>query len=298
MPAPSLFCEHKKLRSTCALCGSSRVGPPPAKGPSKHDPDATWHALRLECHARFRGMMKGAKGKPWSAELYWAAYDKPGRVAPRHSEEEDPSTFRGAYYLAMVKLFDISVEGRRIQGYNSLSDWDDMRDYVFRRISADELPKQIAAGTLQIQGGNAAWPRQQIASDLVRSPKLREIVELVGFGAESASDAEIAKRLTKLLEIAKQENAEAGALSLGSKILHAFAPERWPAHWTRSVPDVGEELGVALPDVKSPSDYLAFAKAVRAWKPDLVAADIAFNNAYEELNATGDDDEELPPLDE
>jgi len=307
MPAPSLFCEHKKLRSTCALCGSSRVGPPPARGPAQHDPDATWSALRLECHARFRRLMVGARGKAWSAELYWAAYDKPARVAPRHSEEEDPSTFRGAFYLAMVKLFDVTVEGRRIQGYNSLSDWDEMRDYLFRRVTAEELPAQVAAGKVQVQGGNAAWPRQQIASELVRSPKLRALVEGIAFGEDGtlpaeASDAEVKRRLEALLAEARAEGMEAGALSLGSKVLHAFAPARWPAHWTRSSPEVGDELGVALPEVESPEDYLRFADAVRAFAKkrgdaDLVATDVAFNNAYEEIHAEGDD-EELPPLDE
>gem|GEM_PF-7088143 len=293
--AASLFCEHKKLRSTCPQCGMSRVGPPPARGPAAHDPDATWRALRLACHERFRRMMAGARGKPWSAALYWAAYDKPARVAPRTSDEEDPATFRGAFYLAMVKLFDVTVEGRRIQGYNSLGDWDDMRDYVFRRVSAEELPSQLAAGKLQIHGGNAAWPRQQIASELIRSPRLREAVEIVAFGAEGetpeiASEAEVARRLGALLALARADGVEPGALSLGSKVLHAFAPARWPAHWTRTGPEVGEELGVSLPAVQTPEDYLRFAAAVRAFAasrkdPDLVATDVAFNNAYEEIHA-------------
>jgi hypothetical protein len=256
-------------------------------------------------------MMQASEGKPWSADFYWAAFDKPERRGPKTSEEEDPATFRGAFYLAMVKLFDVTVEGRRIQGYNSLSDWDDMRDYVFRRIAPAELPAQIAAGKLRIHGGNAAWPRQQIASDLVRSDLLRQAVEVVAFGDDSARpqptpdlapDAEIARRLASLERIARAEGIDAGTLSLGSKVLHAFAPARWPAHWTRTSVEVGQELGVALPEVDSPESYLAFAETVRAFAakrgdPDLIGADVAFNNAYEELHAEGDD-EELPPLDE
>src|SRR5581483_8902079 len=157
-------------------------------------------------------------------------------------------------------------EGRRIQGYNSLSDWDEMRDYLFRRVTAEELPAQVAAGKVQVQGGNAAWPRQQIASELVRSPKLRALVEGIAFGEDGtlpaeASDAEVKRRLEALLAEARAEGMEAGALSLGSKVLHAFAPARWPAHWTRSSPEVGDELGVALPEVESPVDYLRFADA-------------------------------------
>jgi hypothetical protein len=279
----------------------SRVGPPPARGPAAHDPDATWRALRLACHERFRRMMTGARGKPWSVALYWAAYDKPARAAPRTSQEEDPVAFRGAFYLAMVKLFDVTVEGRRIQGYNSLSDWDDMRDYVFRRVAAPDLPGQIEAGKVQVHGGNAAWPRQQIASEIIRSPRLREAVEVVAFGADgttpdAAPEAEVARRLAALLAIARAESMEPGALSLGSKVLHAFAPARWPAHWTRASPEVGEELGVTLPEVQTPEDYLRFAAAVRAFAasrgdPDLVATDVAFNNAYEEIHA-GEGDEE------
>jgi len=249
-------------------------------------------------------MMAGARGQPWSAAFYWAAYDKPARVAPRTSLEEDPASFRGAFYLAMVKLFDVTVEGRRIQGYNSLSDWDEMRDYLFRRVPAQELPAQLTSGKVQIHGGNAAWPRQQIASELIRSPRLREAVEAVAFGATgetpgTASEEEVAARLGALLAIARAEGAEPGALSLGSKVLHAFAPARWPAHWTRTSPEVGEELGVALPDVQTPADYLRFAAAVRTFAQsrgdaDLVATDVAFNNAYEEIHAgedAGDDEE-------
>jgi hypothetical protein len=307
MTTKSLFCEHKKLRSTCALCGASRVGPPPAKGPTQHDPDTTWRALRLETHARFRKMSEAARGKPWSPAFYERAFDKAERRGPKTSEEEDPATYRGAFYLTMVKLFDVTVEGRRIQGYNSLSDWDDMRDYVFRRIAPADFPAQVAAKKLQIHGGNAAWPRQQIASDLVRSARLQEAVELVAFGddgvmPDAASEKEIARRLAALEKLAREEGIDAGTLSLGSKVLHVFAPARWPAHWTRTSREVGAELGLDLPEVTSPESYLAFATAVRAFAaargdPDLIGADIAFNNMYEELNAEGDD-EELPPLDE
>lgn len=307
--APSLFCEHKKLRSVCFLCGASRTGAVPAKGPTRHDVDDTWRALRLECHRRFRLLVEKGRSGPWDAATYWSLYDKPDRRGPIHSEEEDPSTYRGAFYLAMVKLFDLSVDGRRIQGYNGLQDWDETRDYLFRAHAPDALPGLMKEGRLRIHGGNAAWPRQQIASDLVRSPRLKEAVETLVFGKDGRGptpdvlgDAETVRRMEALDALARAEGIVIGNVSFASKLLHAFAPARWPAYTNRTSPDVGEHLGAALPPVETPADYLRFADAVRAFAkqkghPDLVAADIAFSNAYEELDAEGDD-EELPPLDE
>lgn len=309
MPAPSLFCEHKKLRSVCFLCGASRVGAAPAKAPARHDVDETWRALRLECHRRFRSMMEGARGKAWTAEHYWQAYDKPDRRGPKPSEEEDPSTFRGAYYLAMVKLFDVSVDGRRVQGYNGLSDWDEMRDYLFRQHAPDALPGLLREKRLLVHGGNGAWPRQQIASELVRSPRLREAVEIVAFGEngatpDAAGEDGILARLRRLDALAREENAPIGSLSFASKILHAFAPARWPAYTHRASPEVGAALGVAIPAVEAPEDYLRFAEAIRAFAKekghaDLAATDVLLSNKYEEMAAEeGDPDEDLPPLDE
>lgn len=307
MPAPSLFCEHKKLRSVCFLCGASRLAAAPAKAPAKHDVDETWRALRLETHRRFRLFVQRARDAPWSADAFWSVYDKPDRRGPKHSEEEDPSTYRGAYYLSMVKLFDVSIDGRRIQGYNGLADWDEMRDYVFRQHAPDALPALLQEKRLLVHGGNAAWPRQQIASDLVRSPRLKEAVETLAFGRDGATpdkapERDVLERLRAVDALARSEGIVVGNLSFASKVLHAFAPDRWPASTNRTDPEVGEELGVTLPSVEAPEDYLAFAEAMRAFSrakghPDLVATDIAFSNAFEEMNVAGDD-EELPPLDE
>lgn len=310
MPAPpSLFCEHKKLKSVCFVCGAARAGAAtPARGPTAHDVDETWRALRLECHRRFRVMLEAARGKPWDEAFYWRAYDRPERKA-KISDEEDPTTFRGAFYRSMVKLFDVTIEERRIQGYNGLADWDEMRDYLFRRHAPGALDGLLTSGKLRVHGGNGAWPRQQIMSDLVRSDRLREAVDTLAFGPEgkgpmpdAADEAEVVRRLRALDGLARAEGVSVGSLSFGSKILHVFAPARWPASTHRTTPEVGEHVGATLPPVETPEDYLRFADAVRAFAKtkghaDLVMADIAFSAAYDELEAEGDD-EELPPLDE
>jgi hypothetical protein len=46
-------------------------------------------------------------------------------------------------------------------------------------------------------------------------------------------------------------------------VLHVFAPARWPALTARTTPDVGEELGVPIPEVDAPEDYARFAAAMR-----------------------------------
>ena len=309
MPGPSLFCEHKKLRSVCFLCGAARAGAAtPARGPAAHDVDASWRVLRLECHRRFRRMLEAARGQPWEEAHYWAAYDRPERNAKR-SDEEDPSTFRGAFYRSMVKLFDVTIETRRIQGYNGLADWDEMRDYLFRRHPPEAFAGLLKDGKLHVHGGNGAWPRQQIASELVRSPRLREAVDAVAFGADGAGplpeaidEAEAVRRLEAVDALARGAGAEVGSLSFASKVLHAFAPARWPAYTHRATPEVGERLGLTLPPVAAPRDYPAFAEALRAYAkakghPDLVMADIQLSAAYDELTSEGDD-EELPPLDD
>lgn len=306
-PAPSLFCEHKKLRSTCMVCGGSRVGPPPAKGPVKHDVDESWHALRLECQGRVRRMIERARTGPWSQEAYYSVYDRPPRREKQRSEEEDPSTFRGAFYLAMVKLFDVTVEGRRIQGYNGLADWDEMRDYLFRRHGPDALRGLVERKELLVHGGNGGWSRQQIGTELIRSPRLEEAVMRLAFGADGATPdrcapEEIARRLQSLEALGREEGIEGTLIPFASKILHVFDPKRWPVLSIRSSPEVGEELGVALPEVATPADYLAFAHAVQAFAKakghaDLDVTDIVFSNQFDLMQVEGDD-EELPPLDE
>lgn len=306
-PAPSLFCEHKKLRSTCMVCGGSRVGPAPARGPVGHDVDDSWHALRLECQARIRRLLERARAGDWSEAAYYEVYDRPPRREKQRSEEEDPSTFRGAFYLAAVKLFDVTVEGRRIQGYNGLADWDEMRDYLFRRQPPEAIPGLLQRKELLVHGGNGSWPRQQIATDLIRSPRLQEAVMLVAFGADGAapdrcSDDEIARRLDALEALGREEGIEGTLVPFASKILHVFAPRRWPVLSVRSSPEVGAELGATLPEVAAPRDYLAFAEAVRAFAKakghaDLDATDIVFSNQFDLMQVEGDD-EDLPPLDE
>lgn len=310
MPAPtSLFCEHKKLRSTCMLCGASRAGPPPARAPAKHDVDDTWRALRLECFARLRRMIERGRQGPWSERAYYEIYEKPERKAVVLSEEEDPSTYRGAFYLAAVKLFDVTVETRRIQGYNALSDWDEMRDFLFRAHAPDALPKLLADGRLRIHGGNGAWPRQQIATELVRKACLQRFVETVAFGAsgvppERADDADVLARLHEAERIAQAEGVTIGTLGFASKILHVFAPARWPAWTNRTSPAVAERVGLVVPEVQTPEDYLAFAAAMRAFAkekghPDLDRTDIVLSNEFEAMEAEdAGDDEELPPLEE
>lgn len=306
MAAPSLFCEHKKLRSTCALCGASRAGPAPARGPVAHDVDDAWHAFRKETHARLKRLLEAGREPGWDASRYYAIYDRPP-VKKGRSEEETPDTYRGAFYLGMVKLFDVTIEGRRVQGYNGLADWDEMRDFVFRRHAPDAYPGLVRDKKLLVHGGNGAWARQQILTDLVRHERLREVVGLVCFGRDGRDPSAITddEALARLRD-AERINAEVGAtqsvLPFASRLLHVFDATRWPALTARTTPEAGAALGVGLPEVQTPEDYLAFARALRAFAKakghaDLDRVDILLTNEADMLEAEGDD-EELPPLDE
>lgn len=293
MPAPSLFCEHKRLVSVCPVCGSARAGAAtPMRGPVQHDVDDTLHAFRAECHRRIRTYLTLVREGAEPAKAYAQAYDamqRRGRVA---SEEEDVSTFRGGFYRAVVKLFDVTIEDRRIQGYNGLADWEEMRDYVFRKYAPDALAQALKDGKLLVHGGNGAWPRQQIATDLLRSDRIRDAVMLVAFGddgtpPEKASDAEVVRRLAAV------EKMDAKTLQLSSKVLHVFAPARWPALTPKTVPEVGEELGHPIPAVETAADYPAFAEAMRAIMKakghvDLDRTDIAVSDAYDAAHAEDD----------
>src|SRR5579884_1479545 len=106
MPTTSFFCEHKRLRSTCLQCRASAplAGPAPATAAPRHDPDATWHALRLECHRRIARLLEAARAPGWERARYDAIYDAP---RARMRDETDPATFEGAFYLAFVKMFDV-----------------------------------------------------------------------------------------------------------------------------------------------------------------------------------------------
>ncbi|MFA5860968.1 MAG: hypothetical protein WDA16_04675 [Candidatus Thermoplasmatota archaeon] len=267
--AASLFCEHKRLKSVCPLCGSARAGAAtPMRGPIAHDVDDTIHAFRHTCHGRLRDYLTRVHEGEAPPKAFAASYDPltgRGRVA---SEEEDPATFRGGLYAGLVKMFDISIDDRRIQGYNGLADWEEMRDYVFRKFSPVELSAAVANGRLKIHGGNGAWPRQQIATELVRSDKVREAAMLLVWGANDvmpadASDDDIVDRLAKVDALSVALRGKTGTVPFSSKLLHVFAPARWPALTPRATPDVGEELGVPIPDVGSPKDYLRFAEAMR-----------------------------------
>jgi hypothetical protein len=179
-----------------------------------------------------------------------------------HSEEEDPATFRGGFYRGMIKMFDITIDGRRIQGYNGLADWDEMRDYVFRKFSPDDLAAAMRTKRLTIHGGNGAWPRQQIATELIRSDAIRDAVMLLAFGSDGrpcaeVSEGEIVRRLDAV------EKMEPKSLSLSTKVLHVFAPTRFPPLTPRATPEVGKELGAPIPDVQSAKEYLAFAESMR-----------------------------------
>lgn len=267
--ATSLFCEHKRLRSVCPLCGSARAGAAtPMRGAVAHDVDDTIHRFRQACHARLRDFLTRVHDGEAPPAAFAAAYDPltgRGRVA---SEEEDPATFRGGLYAGLVKMFDITIDDRRIQGYNGLADWEEMRDYVFRKFAPDALDVAIREKRLLIHGGNGAWPRQQIATELVRSDKVRDAAMVLVWGTngalpEEATDDDIVKRLVAVDELSVALRGKTGTVPFSSKLLHVFAPTRWPALTPRATPDVGEELGVPLPDVQAPADYVAFASAMR-----------------------------------
>lgn len=233
-----------------------------------HDVDDTWHRFRAECHGRSRAYITAVHEGAAPADAYGAAYDALTRRGKVHSEEEDPATFRGGFYRAMIKLFDVTIDDRRIQGYNGLADWEEMRDYVFRKFDPAALGGVLAEGRLLVHGGNGAWPRQQITTDLIRHERIEEAVLHVAFGkngepCEKASDEEVVSRLARVEAIAAEAGIKPGTLQLSSKVLHVFAPTRWPALTARSTPDVGEELGVPLASVETPQDYLRFADAMR-----------------------------------
>lgn len=263
MAASGLFCEHKRLRSVCPLCGAARAGAAtPMRGPVTHDVDDTIHAFRVACRVRIRSYIARVHAGAAPGQAYAAAFTLPQHRGKVHSEEEDTSTFRGGFYRAMVKMFDVTIDDRRIQGYNGLADWDEMRDYVFRKLSPAELDAALASSRLAIHGGNGAWPRQQIASELLRSDKIEEAVMLVAYGEndiapEDADEADIVRRLATV------EKMEPKSLALFSKVLHVFAPARWAPLTPRATPEVGEELGFPIPDVQKPADYVAFSAAMR-----------------------------------
>lgn len=264
MPAPSLFCPHKRLVSVCPLCGSARAGAAtPQREAVRHDVDASWHRFRAACHARARAFVTRVHEGEAPEAAYWAAYARVGRRGRVASEEEDPSTFRGGFYRAFVKMIDITIDDRRVQGYNGESDWDELRDYVLRKLAPDALDAALADGRLLVHGGNGAWPRQQIASELLRTDGIEAAVMDLAFGKDGvscadAADAEVVARLERFVKL------DPKGLPLATKVLHVFAPARWPALTPSTRPDVGEELGHPIPAVAKPRDYPAFADAMRA----------------------------------
>lgn len=298
--SPSLFCEHKRLVSVCPQCGSARAGAAtPMRGPVTHDVDETWHRFRKECHGRLRDYLTLVHQGAAPPDAYWEAYDPLTRRGKVHSEEEDPATFRGGFYRAMVKLFDVTLDDRRIQGYNGLADWEEMRDYVLRKLDPGQLDDALRRGRLLVHGGNGAWPRQQISTDLLRTDRIREAALHVAFGdtgepCATAGDDEVVRRLARVEAIAAEEGIKPGTIQLSSKVLHVFAPKRWPALTPRTTAEAGEELGVPLPPVETPGDYLRFADAMRELMrvkgyADLDRADIAVSDAWEMLHGGGDD---------
>lgn len=294
--AASLFCEHKRLRSVCPLCGAARAGAAtPMRGPVTHDVDDSIHRFRSECHARIRAFLTRAHAGDTPADAYAAAFTLPQHRGKVHSEEEDVTTFRGGFYRAMVKMFDVTIDDRRIQGYNGLADWDEMRDYVYRKLSPDAMGDAITAGRFVIHGGNGAWPRQQIASELLRTDLVETAVMLVAFGDDGiepreAKDSDIVSRLERADALAVRAGGKPNATALFSKVLHVFAPARWPALTPRATPAVGEELGVPIPEVARPADYLAFAEAMRELArvkkhADLARTDMLVADTWETLQA-------------
>lgn len=269
MPAPSLFCPHKRLVSVCPECGRARAGAAtPMRGPVQHDVDASWHRLRSRAHERARAFIERVHAGEPSAKAYWAAFAPLPHRGKVVSEEEDPATFRGGFYRAMVKMFDLTIHDRRIQGYNGLADWEETRDFVLRKLPPDDIDAAIEAKRLLLHGGNCAWPRQQIASDVLRDDAIGPAVMALAFAhgkaPADASDDDVAERLAVFERAAGAVGEKRGALQLASKVLHVLAPQRWPALTVATVPEAGEELGYPIPEVASPRDYLAFADAMRA----------------------------------
>jgi hypothetical protein len=254
-----------------------------------HDVDASWLVFRADCHRRIREYVTRVHEGAAPKAAYAATYDamtRRGRVA---SEEEDTSTFRGGFYRAVVKMFDVTIDDRRIQGYNALADRDEMRDYVFRKFDPDALADALASKRLLVHGGNGAWPRQQIATDLLRSDAIEGLVMALAFGVSgescaTAADDEVARRLEAFCA------ADAKALALGTKVLHVFAPARWPALTPKTTPEAGAELGSPIPAVDAPRGYLAFAGAMREiaqakGHADLDRTDVVVADAHD--SATG-----------
>ena len=298
MAATGLFCEHKRLRSVCPLCGAARAGAAtPMRPAMAHDVDDSIHAFRKACHARIADQLTRIQKGQKPSEVYAEIYPPAPRGRDR-SEEEDTATFRGGFYRSMVKMFDVTIDDRRIQGYNGLADWDEMRDYVFRKLSPADMESALKSGRLLIHGGNGAWPRQQIASELLRSDAIQEAVMDVAFGAKGippadAKDEDIVARLERADALAVRAGGKPNATALFSKVLHVLAPTRWPALTPRATPAVGEELGVPIPEVRAPRDYLAFTEAMRALSrakghPDLGRTDMLVWDTWESLEAEGD----------
>src|SRR3989442_514463 len=75
----SLFCEHKRLRSVCPLCGSARAGAAtPMRAAAAHDVDDTIHRFRHACHARLRDFLTRVHGGAAPGAAYAGAYDPMG----------------------------------------------------------------------------------------------------------------------------------------------------------------------------------------------------------------------------
>jgi hypothetical protein len=180
-------------------------------------------------------------------------------------------------------MFDVTVDDRRIQGYNGLADWDEMRDFVFRKFDPVALEAALREKRILIHGGNAAWPRQQIATDLLRSDEVKDAALDLAWGhdgapAAKAADSEIVARLERTEARAKRLGGKVGAVQFASKVLHVLAPARWPALTPRATPEVGEELGAPIPEVESPADYVAFAEAMRELMRDRKHADLGWTD--------------------
>src|SRR5438067_271699 len=78
----------------------------PMREAAAHDADDSWLRFRRACHARIREYLTRVHDGVPPEKAYWATYDALGRRGKVHSEEEDPATFRGGFYRAVVKMFD------------------------------------------------------------------------------------------------------------------------------------------------------------------------------------------------
>lgn len=284
-------CEHGKLRTQCSLCGKD-VKPRPL-GENIGSWETTWHAHRRDAHGRIAQLIRRVQADgSWTPETYYSVYDKPAIRQPRASEMEDPTTLNGGFWLAMIKMTDLTIDGRRFQDYNAESEWEDVKTRLYKRYDPSRYPELINSRQLKIHGGNAAWSHQQRAPDLARSPHLWQLIRTLSFGDDEVTpdkcdDATIADRIGATLELADSLRVRGMSIPFCSKLLISFDPKRWPVLNTRANPVIGgAEFEEGPSGVRTPAAYVDFAHRcreliVQKGLPDMEMLDISFSNRYD-----------------